>query len=588
MHLSGLGMADAAKVIKILHDYSFKGNLVITTISQADSITFRFFDKIWILDEGGIAVYNGPVKGAAEYLSKNLRLAYHEVQDVDPSQLLDLVNYKLPDKEGHVWKRVCEPKDWHDLYLRDMVLRQDRTVTKSMLPARMLKIPNLEVQFLIFSIRNFKCKFSRLNDIIRTLITGPAIALLIGLAFRIKVNGTYTYSANDNIPLYLFLSVVVAIFLGLVLSSGEILKERNMLEKEEYLEFSRFSYINSKIMYLFPVIALQTFLYVLTGNLILGIHNMVWFYWPVLFSVACFGVLFGLTCSGSVKNADVLYKRILPLMIALQLILGGGIIPYERMNLGSGRYTPILADLMVARWGYEALAVKQFTDNKYEKMVYDADKNLSQASFYSSYVIPKLQETLLLCLHTKDEDSVDFYTGLLKNEMLKIKAFPDVFPFEYVNDLGDLKKKENLAVEAHDYLTYLSLRFYDQYQKLGQKRSMLLDSLNKTLGKETMAAIHRDDFNHALENVVTNKNYGVPYVRIGEELVRTRDNIYEEPTSNYGRARLFSPKKQLNSQKTDTIWFNISVIWMFTAVCYLLVLFNAAALVRRIAGVRAI
>ncbi len=580
--LSGLGMADASKVIKILHDYSFRGNLVITTISQADSTTFRFFDKIWILDEGGVAVYNGPVKGASEYLSKNLKLAYHEVQDVDPSQLLDLVNYKLPDKEGHVWKRVREPKDWHDLYLREMVLKKDSAVTKSMLPARMLKIPNLEVQFLIFSIRNFKCKFSRLNDIIRTLITGPVIALLIGFAFRINDKGFYNYSANENIPLYLFLSVVVAIFLGLVLSAGEILKERNMLEKEEYLEFSRFSYINSKIMYLFPVIALQTFLYVLTGNLVLGIHDMIGFYWLVLFSVACFGVLFGLTCSGSVQNADVLYKRILPFMIALQLLLGGGIIPYERMNLGTGRYTPILADFMVSRWGYEALAVKEFKDNAFEKKVYDADKNLSHVSYYSSYVIPKLEETLILCLRTNDEDSINLYTGLLKNEMLKIKGFPDIFPFEFVNDLEDLKKKENLAVETHDYLTYLSLRFYDQHQKASEKKRLLLDSLNNTLGKKNFALLQRNNFNYALENTVTNKHTGVPYVRIGSELVRTRDNIYEEPTSNYGRARLFSPKKQLNNQKTDTIWFNISVIWLFTAVCYLLVLFNAPSLVRRI------
>ncbi len=55
--------------------------------------------------------------------------------------------------------------------------------------------------------------------------------------------------------------------------------------------------------------------------------------------------------------------------------------------------------------------------------------------------------------------------------MLKIKGFPDIFPFEFVNDLEDLKKKENLAAEAHDYLTYLSLRFYDQYQKSSQKRN---------------------------------------------------------------------------------------------------------------------
>jgi hypothetical protein len=182
---------------------------------------------------------------------------------------------------------------------------------------------------------------------------------------------------------------------------------------------------------------------------------------------------------------------------------------------------------------------------------------------------------------------VKLYTGLLKNEMLKIKAFPEVFPFEFVNDLGDLKKKENLAVEAHDYLTYLSLRFYDLYKKSGQQKKLLLDSLNKSFGKKTFSAIHRDYYNHALENVVTNKNYELPYIRIGEDLVRTRENIYEDPSSNYGRAKLFSPKKQLNNQKTETIWFNISVIWLFTSVCYLLVLFDAAALVRRIFGSKA-
>ncbi len=39
-------------------------------------------------------------------------------------------------------------------------------------------------------------------------------------------------------------------------------------------------------------------------------------------------------------------------------------------------------------------------------MVYDTEKKLSHISYYSSYVIPKLQETLILCLRTKNEDSV--------------------------------------------------------------------------------------------------------------------------------------------------------------------------------------
>ena len=80
--------------------------------------------------------------------------------------------------------------------------------------------------------------------------------------------------SNVNLPFYQFISVVIAIFLGLIASVDEMNREKNIAEKEEYLEFSRFSYLNSKILYLLPVIAIQIFLYTLTANLILGIHEL--------------------------------------------------------------------------------------------------------------------------------------------------------------------------------------------------------------------------------------------------------------------------------------------------------------------------
>jgi ABC-type multidrug transport system ATPase subunit len=464
--LSGLGMTDASKVIRVLHDYSFAGNLVITTISQADSKTFRYFDKIWIFDEEGRIVYNGPVKSAPEYLHKHLHVAFNMSLDVDPSQLIDLVNYKLPDPEGNVWKRVKEPWEWHDQYIREQALKNNGYVERKFLPARILKIPNLEVQLLIFSIRNFKCKFSRINNILRTLFMGPAIALLISLIFRIKTQSDYLFSLNDNIPLYQFVSVIAVLFMGLILSSNEIIREKNNIEKEEYLEFSRFSYLNSKILYLFPVIALQTLLYVLTGNLVLGISELFWKYWIILFSTACFGILLGLTFSAGVQNLEALYRRYLPIIIALQIILGGGLIPYEQLNIGRNKYTPILGDLMVSRWAYEALAVEQFKNNRYEKQIYNTEKNLSQAYFYASQVVPKLEENLALFHNTEKKDSFINYSTLLQNELVKIASLSDVFPFEYLHELSDLKTNNKLIQETSDYLTYLNMHFYQLYENL--------------------------------------------------------------------------------------------------------------------------
>jgi len=580
--ISGLGMSDASKVIRILHDYSFSGNLVITTISQADSNTFMLFDKIWIFDDGGRAVYNGSVKGAPEYLFKNLKLAYLEPERIDPSLLLDLVNYKLPEKEGQVWKRVVEPEDWHNQYIREQILKENGHPAKSLLPARILKIPTLEIQLLIFSIRNFKCKFSRGYNIVRALATGPLIAFLISWLLRFSGPDQYTLLDNFNLPAYQFISVVVAVFLGLILSADEIIRERKILEKEEYLEFSRFSYLNSKILYLFPVIALQTFLYVGTGNLILGIRELFLVYWLIMFSVACFGILMGLVFSASIKNRSALFKVALPLVISLQLVLGGGFLSFDRLNLGNNKYTPVLGDLMVSKWGYEALAVEQFKSNKYNKLVYEVNKKIEQASFYAFQVVPKLEESLVLCRNTTNQDSSLHYAQLIQNELLKIAVFPDVFPFEYINKIPELPNNESLQQETSDYLTYLSMHFYELQGNLVQQKNTLMENMADSIGTQQLAYLRTHYHNAALETLVTNSNADKNFLIAGNEIVRHSDAIYQEPSSDLGRARLFLPMKMLNGQKTKTLWFNTSVIWMLTAICYLLVLFNAAARIRRL------
>lgn len=578
--LSGLGMADASKVIRILHDYSFSGNLVITTISQSDGATFRFFDKIWILDEGGNAVYNGPVSTAASYLGRHLNLSFQEMEETDPSHLLDLLSYKLPIQEGNVWKRVREPEEWHRIYLLEQDCKPAPKSEKTMLPARMLKIPNLEVQLLIFSVRNFKCKFSRLNNVIRTLVTGPAVALMIGWVFRMKTGGEYVFAANDNVPLYLFLSTMVALFLGLVMSADEIVKERNILEKEQYLEFSRFSYINSKILYLFPVIALQTLLYVLTGNLILGIHGMVTVYWLILFSTACSGAVAGLCFSAGVKSTHTLYRRVIPFVMILQLVLGGGMITYDKLNLGTGKYTPIVGDLMVTRWGFEALAVEQFRENPYERNIYEVEKKLSQTSYYANEVIPAMQNILGKALSTGDKDSAALFTSVLRNEMKKTSAFTELFQFEFLNELDNLDNNQNLAGETEGYLTYMAIHFREQQTALTEQRNHMIDSLNRSLGADGLSKLINKSHNMALAGLVTRRD-NIPYILTDDQIIRNTDEIFQEPQSNYGRARLFVPFKMLNGQKTDTRWFNLSIIWMFSAFFYLLVLFDAPAIFRK-------
>jgi hypothetical protein len=394
-------------------------------------------------------------------------------------------------------------------------------------------------------------------------------AIIIALLFRSSSGDSYTFLNSANIPLYQFLGVIVSVFLGLIAGADEIIRERDIIDKEKYQEFSLFSYLNSKILFLFPVIAMQTVLYVLTGNLILGIKEMFGLYWIVLFSSAAYGALMGLVFSAGIALRRTIYATILPLVIAFQLLLGGGIVGFDKLNFGKTRYTPLIADMAVSRWAYEALAVEQFRNNAFEKLVYPVEKKLDEAAFYSFYAVPFL-------------DSINQNRLLLKNELTRVAKVPDVFRFEFINRIDDIRENSDLAEEAKDYITYLGLHFYEQYQNLTRQQSLLMGKLADSLGAGNLAALRQNYHNLANEQTVTNSTAEKPYKIVRHEIVRTTGNVFQDPQSDYGRAAFYSPVKQFRDQKTNTFWFNISIIWFINCLCYIWVLFNVTGILREL------
>ena len=583
--LYGLSMTDASKVINILHDYTFGGNLVITTISQPGSNAFNYFDKLWVLDEGGRIIYNGAANEAASYFQRHLDLAYTGMTETDPSALLDLVTFKLPASDGTGFlTRVRDARSWHELYLTTNKNKPYSDSTeKTRMPARLLKIPNLEVQLLIFSIRNFKAKFSRTRDLILTFLSGPLIGLAISLLMRLTAGDEYVFSENPNIPLSLFISVIVAVTMGLIISSDEFTRERNIIRKENYLEMSRFSYINSKILYLFPLVALQTLLYAVTSNWILAIKGMTLYYWLVLMSSGCYGVVLGLFYSISIKSIDSIYKRLVPLTVAILIILGGGVIPLTDLNLGKSKYSPVLCDLMVSKWGYEALAVAQYENNDYGRLFFDHDREISQAEFYYAELMPVLESSYTICSSPgASTEEFEKNSLLLYNELALIAENPEIFPFEYLNNIIGMWENSDVMAELGDYLTYLSISFLNRYERAVYSKDSLTQSLTTTLGADSLQNLKNTYYNARLEETVRALDQSRAYEIINNEVVRRIDPVFTEYISGYGRASFFSSVKYINGQYTNTMWYNLSVIWIFTFFTYLLLLSDIVNMVRKI------
>ncbi len=76
----------------------------------------------------------------------------------------------------------------------------------------------------------------------------PALAALIGAVLRYSEEGTYDFASSFHIPTYLFLSLVVAMFLGLTNSVDDIIRDRPVLQRERNLNVRLGWYILAKVL----------------------------------------------------------------------------------------------------------------------------------------------------------------------------------------------------------------------------------------------------------------------------------------------------------------------------------------------------
>lgn len=86
----------------------------------------------------------------------------------------------------------------------------------------------------------------------------------------------------------------------------------------------------------------------------------------MLFSCALISCVVGLIISATFESAVTIYILI-PMLLVPQMLLGGAVIPFDDLihRQARNRNTPLVANIMPSRWGYEALAVEQYTSNRY-------------------------------------------------------------------------------------------------------------------------------------------------------------------------------------------------------------------------------
>lgn len=585
---SGLSSMDAENVMNLLKEQTVNGKLVIANIHQPSSNTFKMFDKLWILDKGGYPVYAGNPIDAIIYFKKLSSFADVSEAEcsscgyVNPDQILHILEAKEVDENGrYTASRKRQPEEWFRQYKENIEGGLERKTAKKILPANIFRIPSIDKQFSVFLRRNFLSKLVNRPYILLNLLEAPLLAFILAYFTKYTVGNTYIFSENKNLPVYLFMGVIVSLFLGLMVSAEEIIKDNKILQRESFLNLSRFSYINSKIAYLFGLSAIQSFLFVLVGNTILEIKDMLLFYWLVFFSTTCFATTLGLNISSGLKSAVAIYILI-PVLIIPQLLFSGLTVRFDDLNrsMTSKIYVPLIGDLMVSRWAYEALAVEQFKNNRYERNFYAFDKESSDATYKTSFLIPKLQNMVDECMRKIDDPSakelISRNLKIIRSGIKKLEDHPNLFPFEveYLDALELGEFDEEIATQISDYLTYARIQYTDISQEATRKFDEVYEQLVDSLDSEKVFRLRQEYSNKKLTEYVTGRMDEDKIIQVNERLVQKKDPIYMIPDSQFGRAHFYAPYKRFNRQLYDTKWFNLSIIWVFSFLFYITLLLD--------------
>ena len=584
---SGLSSLDSDMVMALLKEQAVKGKLVIANIHQPSSEIFKLLDKLWIIDKGGYPIYTGNPLDALVYfktLSGHVNPGQTECQccgNVASEQILKIIEAKEVNKSGHsTQRRKVQPEEWYKLYNEKIAPGNKEKQAKNVLPPNMFALPGIEMQFVIFAIRNFLSKMSNRQYLLISLLEAPILAFVLGFFTKHLHEGEYIFAENVNLPAFLFMSVVVALFLGLSVSAEEIIKDRKILERESFLNLSWFSYLNSKIIWVFFLSAVQMFTFVLIGSYVLEIKGMILSYWLILFSAACFANMFGLIISSAFKSIVTIYILV-PFVLVPQLLLGGIVVKFDNLHdsITDKINVPFVGDLMASRWAFEALAVEQFAKNRFQSHFFEYEQQNSDASFKASFLIPRLISKAELVERNLnldiDVEETAVNLNILQNEIQYLQQVSGLMPFEYIDNLNAVEYSGLVAEETMGYLIYLRLHFSQVARDAALERDNVYRDLENSLGSLAVYNIRENHYNKALADVLLNRHEVNVLYKTDERLVQKKDPVYLLPESNIGRAHFYAAFKQFNNVYVDTLWFNVSVLWLMSLILYLAILINA-------------
>jgi ABC-type multidrug transport system ATPase subunit/ABC-type multidrug transport system permease subunit len=395
---SGLSSSDAEQVIDMLKELTKQGKIVLCTIHQPNADIYSKFDKVLLMDMGGKQVFYGSPDESFTYFDIELAQTTYKKEEIEkkcslrtPDYIYDVISYPEYRDNGEiayeqvnqriVVKRKFPPEYWRDRYKRKMlyeIISRDIPSDTSEIPVQQASSRRLPLLgrcklFFLYIKRNFQLKIRNRTNMIITFLEAPILGLIVGFILRLAPEASrYSYYKNTNIGVYIFVSIIIFIFLGMSSSIQEILEERRMIMREKMMNMRSADYLGAKLIILSFFAIIQVILYYAVSASILNMQGIILPSIGYYFASSLIGFSMGLFIS-TFLNDNRAIITILPLVLIPQIIFGGAIIQYEKMNqdLKILKKSPIpeIVQVIPSRWLFEGMFTAQANLNSYNRQL---------------------------------------------------------------------------------------------------------------------------------------------------------------------------------------------------------------------------
>lgn len=562
---SGLSSRDSEQIMDLLKELTHRGQLVFVVIHQPSSDIFKLFDRLLVLDVGGYLIFDGNPLESVPYFKRlsnqvnPTEILCDQCGNVNPEQIFSLVEAKVVDEWGNSTDlRRVAPRDWYDFHRlhrlnpeRSDAERERGEVTLSVppreeMPTQMpapIPAPRWIQQYRTFLTRDIHSKAKNRTYGLINFLEAPLLALLLAGFTRFHEPGmAYNYGMSENIPPFLFISVIVAFFMGLSVSAEEILRDRPLLRRERFLDLSWAAYLAAKSSTMVMMSLFQTVAYVVVSVAVMKIPG--WAaaltLFSVLFSVSVFGNMLGLVVSSAFQSAKVIYILI-PLLVIPQILFGGAIVRFDRFNpmLTAQDKVPWVGNLMVSRWGFEALAVSLIRNNAYDAQFVHWNDRIERAAWRRDFWYEAAQG-----LPSPQERERERQLAMEELRGWGIDLSPS-------SSLEDIRK-----VYAEVY-----------------KKNFRLRDQSKRMATTDLESLRNRHSNDALYEWVMQTDRNQRLVRSDQGIKQLSAFVHQHPVRESAwDAMLYVPSKMVSGRIWSTEAFNLLVLWCFSGAAWGLLL----------------